>query len=408
MSSDTTQPFAVFETLLNQSDVVCLTFKPEAPYPIDYCLDGFYHLVKRDKQPLTMSDVIHPDDWPAYQDELSDYLAQPDLTQFERTPFRLHGDDLHASTWIQEKGLIQRHNDLTAHTVYLMWEDVTLAHTEAKQNEQEQKQFEYLLETLNIGYFEYLLGTEKVHYSNTWKKQLGYEPLEIESHLNEWKKRVDGDYIERIYDQIDAHLRGETEWFEAIFPMRHKLGHKVWTLAKGKAQRDENGVPISITATHTDLTLVKQRSDHPESSLSFGLDSDSLLQQIFMKAPTALVIYNLDANTYIANPAMIDLLGYHPAELSGKLYTQLIHPEDRLGSIEFIDKLAKKEIPDFTPAIRRVFHRDGYICHLEFRSFITTLENGDKILCSLVEDITQSVRQQNATQAIDDLLDQVQ
>ena len=52
-----------------------------------------------------------------------------------------------------------------------------------------------------------------------------------------------------------CHRAGGVDAFENEFRMRHKDGHWVWILDRGKVLgRDEDGRPLRLIGTHTDIT----------------------------------------------------------------------------------------------------------------------------------------------------------
>ncbi|MGE5489691.1 MAG: sensor histidine kinase, partial [Actinomycetota bacterium] len=55
---------------------------------------------------------------------------------------------------------------------------------------------------------------------------------------------------------LAEHLAGERDRYEAVYRMRHKSGHWVWILARGKAYEwDADGHPLRMAGTHTDVTV---------------------------------------------------------------------------------------------------------------------------------------------------------
>jgi signal transduction histidine kinase len=53
------------------------------------------------------------------------------------------------------------------------------------------------------------------------------------------------------------HLRGETECFEHTYRLRHRSGHDIWVLSRGKALRDASGMPVRFFGAVVDVTRQK-------------------------------------------------------------------------------------------------------------------------------------------------------
>ena len=63
----------------------------------------------------------------------------------------------------------------------------------------------------------------------------------------------------RMLAAIEAHFRGETPAYECEFRVRHKDGHWVWLLSRGKVvERDAFGIAVRMAGTHMDLSRRKR------------------------------------------------------------------------------------------------------------------------------------------------------
>lgn len=96
-----------------------------------------------------------------------------------------------------------------------------------------------------------------------WVQQLlGYAPGELPPGVHAWDALVHPDDVERRESAWLAHLKGQTPTFEAEFRVRHKDGHWVWLLARGRATaRDENGRATRVVGTRIDITRRKQAEE---------------------------------------------------------------------------------------------------------------------------------------------------
>lgn len=394
-----------FEQLFSHADFACLHTTTRVPYIINCHTDSLSALLNIDYPPDNLLDYIHPDDQERYQNELKDYLAQDDITHYQRVDFRIftpQGD----LKWLTEKGFIERDQNGRAMSLALHWQDITEAHLKQDAQQENENSFEMLLDSLNIGFFDYIFGTQTVKFSRTWKRQLGYEPYEIEDDFSEWEKRLPPEYIASAMQALDNHLHGRAEWYETIFPIRHKNGHQIWILAKGKVRFDPDGHPINLIATHTDLSTLKNLPENIKESAEIELQSEGSFRQAFMQAPIAMAMYNLSQHKAEINIALTEMLGYQSSDVSDRFYTEFIHPDDRQASIEHIERMIAGDTPPLTPVVRRALNKQGHSVLLRFTSYIATMENEDRILCSLVEDLTEATRRADSEKALDALLAQ--
>lgn len=114
------------------------------------------------------------------------------------------------------------------------------------------------IEGSSTGFWDWDLNTQKVIYSPLWKAMLGYQEDEITDSTEEWMSRLHPEDSERSMQLVDQHLRGETAIFENLSRIRHKAGHYVWILARGRALRDANGKVHRFVGTHFDMSQQKE------------------------------------------------------------------------------------------------------------------------------------------------------
>ena len=113
------------------------------------------------------------------------------------------------------------------------------------------------LEGSNAGLWDWNLDTDEAYFSLPWKAMLGYGPHEIKPLRQEWRKRVHPEDLPGCQTDFEAHLQGQSDRYENIHRMRHRDGHYVWTLARGRALRDANGHPYRMVGTQVDITAQK-------------------------------------------------------------------------------------------------------------------------------------------------------
>jgi PAS domain S-box-containing protein len=135
--------------------------------------------------------------------------------------------------------------------------------TERKQAEARLRESEERLELALAGSGTGLWDVDVQHgkavYDERWCSILGYRIDEIEMDLNTWERLVHPDDWPGVKAAVDAHLAGDTESYESEHRLRHKDGHWVWTLARGKVvARDSEGRPLRTTGTQLDISRHKR------------------------------------------------------------------------------------------------------------------------------------------------------
>ncbi len=128
----------------------------------------------------------------------------------------------------------------------------------------------FLLATggLGDGVWDLDLTTETIHFSERWKRMLGFEPDEFEDTLEAWLSRVHTDDLGRLRAVIDAGIAGEVTVIEQRYRMQTKDGRYRWMLARGEVLADEEGKAIRVVGRQTD---VDQEDETREAVRSSGL-----------------------------------------------------------------------------------------------------------------------------------------
>lgn len=124
---------------------------------------------------------------------------------------------------------------------------------------QSEEQLSLVIEGSRLGFWDWNTSTNQVHFSHTWKEMLGYAEEDIRTELSEWDSRVHPDDKDAVYADLNAHLNGETAFYENEHRMLCKDGSYKWILDRGKVVSwTENGEPLRVTGTHADITRRKE------------------------------------------------------------------------------------------------------------------------------------------------------
>ena len=108
-----------------------------------------------------------------------------------------------------------------------------------------------------IGFWDWYVDTNTVVLSPEWKAMLGYRDDEIINSPEAWQSRVHPEDLDRSLQLVRDHIAGMTEIYENLHRLRHKDGHYVWIMARGRALRDEKGRARRFVGTHLDISRQK-------------------------------------------------------------------------------------------------------------------------------------------------------
>jgi PAS domain S-box-containing protein len=164
----------------------------------------------------------------------------------------------------QEK-IISWHNSILADEtgkrigILSSGEDITERKRAEEALRESEEQMVLTLRGADLGTWDWNVGTGDVTFNERWAKMLGFTLDEIEPHVSTWKKLVHPDDMPRVEEVLNTHLKGKTDFYETEHRLKHKSGHWIWVLDKGKViERDADGNPLRACGTHLDITERKR------------------------------------------------------------------------------------------------------------------------------------------------------
>jgi diguanylate cyclase (GGDEF)-like protein/PAS domain S-box-containing protein len=113
----------------------------------------------------------------------------------------------------------------------------------------------------NDGLWDWDLSTDAIHYSDRWKRMLGYSGEQIDSNIEEWLGRVHPEERSHIRMALQVHREGTSSHFESEFRMLHRDGQYRWMLCRGQAVFDASGLATRMAGSLTDITERKRAEE---------------------------------------------------------------------------------------------------------------------------------------------------
>ena len=221
--------------------------------------------------------------------------------------------------------------------------------TERKQLEQALRDSEFrwkfALEGSGDGVWDWNIQTHETLYSPLWKAMLGYTEADILPTIQEWQTRIHPDDQLPVQELLQAYLSGKTAHYMVEFRLRCKDNSYKWILTRGMlVSKSEDGKPLRMIGTHTDISEAKNKELQLEEALN-------RLQKITRRLPGIAYQFRLRPDgsksfPYISQ-VIKDAYGISPEELqhdASKMF-DMIHPDDLGDVIASIQQSAQKLIP---------------------------------------------------------------
>ena len=127
-----------------------------------------------------------------------------------------------------------------------------------QQVRESEERFNLAIQGATDGLWDWNVRTNAVYFSPRWKAMIGYSDNELPNQFEEWRSRIHPDDLEPTMTALNAHLNGQTTFYEIEHRLRHKDGSYRWILARGASVWDNSGKPYRMAGSHTDITRRKR------------------------------------------------------------------------------------------------------------------------------------------------------
>jgi PAS domain S-box-containing protein len=109
-----------------------------------------------------------------------------------------------------------------------------------------------------VGFWDWNVQDQTVHFSPEWKAQIGYAPDELADTYEEWLSRLHPDDVDQVLAAVDDHIHRRSKDYTTEFRFRHKDGSYRWIYVRGEVAFDQNGNPTRFVGCHIDITAQKE------------------------------------------------------------------------------------------------------------------------------------------------------
>jgi diguanylate cyclase (GGDEF)-like protein/PAS domain S-box-containing protein len=138
----------------------------------------------------------------------------------------------------------------------------------------------------NDGIWDWDFKTGRLECSDRFKAIVAYEPGADFSAVTSWLRRIHVEDRSSFRNQLETHLRGETDHLEHEHRLQDKEGRYRWVLVRGVASRDEDGRAYRMAGSLTDIGRRK--------AIEAQLQHDALHDSLTGLANRALLVDRLE------------------------------------------------------------------------------------------------------------------
>lgn len=332
-------------------------------------------------------------------------LEKNELFNQTMTIVSLSESDISKSTLFQNKEEQNEHT-ITSNGLMHLLEMTT------KETQEHHERMKLAISGTNEGVWDWYIHDDLVYFSPRWKEILGYHDGELSNTLSTWSNRLHPDDKARTWEDIHKNLNGETNFYENVHRLKHKEGHWVWILVRGKTQYDENGQAIRMTGTHLDITsevnghntrshqvemnsssisglthLINITSEKVKEQTQTIIESDKKnkalkerMELALLGSNTSVLDWSFKDNSFYISPNWKEMLGYRDDELpnSASTWKNRVHPEDRKNVLDQLKESWKHQAAHINNT-HRLRHKEGRWVWVLGRSQVYYDADGAKI-----------------------------
>jgi len=192
--------------------------------------------------------------------------------------------------------------------------------------EQSQQRLASIIEGTHVGTWEWNVQTGAAVFNERWAEIIGYHLAELMPvDFSTWATYCHPDDLAHSGEQLQAHFRGDTPYYDCQCRMRHKAGHWVWVHTRGRVvSHTADGQPLMMYGTHTDISEARQQEQAVREARAF--------LQTVLDSATGVTIIATDPDGLISlfNSGAERLLGYQATEVVGQHSPALFHLADEV------------------------------------------------------------------------------
>lgn len=243
-------PNIIFQIRVNSNRQVAIDFLSK---PIAYFNEFSFHEFIEDSTKLSNYKIYEPD----LKGFIASYEKAVSLIEVWDVEFRLLLPDS-GYKWIRIEATPKRINPDEVIFYGLISEITEIKEQEIRLRIADER-YHFAVQASDRGVWDWDLVTGKVYYSSESMKILELTESDLVSSPEEWDERVHPDDRAEYYGNINLHFENKIPFYETC----HRVmcnGRYKWILDRGKViERDEEGKPLRIVGTHTDISLQKEK-----------------------------------------------------------------------------------------------------------------------------------------------------
>ncbi|MBK4737136.1 PAS domain-containing protein [Noviherbaspirillum pedocola] len=139
--------------------------------------------------------------------------------------------------------------------------------------------WQFALEGAAEGVWDWNIPGGEVQFSRRWKEILGYRESEVDGGVAAWQERIHPEDRPAALRELQAHLAGANTAYNSEHRARCRDGSWKWVLERGMVVSMEDGKPLRMVGTLSDISRRKEAERQDEQRRRALEDTRRALQQ---------------------------------------------------------------------------------------------------------------------------------
>lgn len=327
--------------------------------------------------------LIHPSDVELVSQYVDDMLTGR-RDQYDHV-YRMRHAEGHW-VWIADRGRVSGRDDAGKPT------RMAGVHLDISAVKSAEQRLEDIIEGAQVGTWQLDTTTRENRINERWAAMLGYRLEElVPMNREKWAALVHPDDFRDLLAQERRVLSTENEIFQNEIRLRHKDGHWVWILSRGRVTAwGENAEPLMLSGVHIDISARKQLEAELEAERDF-------LSQLMETSVSGIIAFDADSRIIFCNAEVSRQLEVPAEALIGQICDpQRLNLTDAQGRAITLDdmpcRMAMRALGGVVQQVRlRLNLPDGRV--KVFSVNAAQAPNHDQLLrvVATVTDVTDSV-----------------
>jgi PAS domain S-box-containing protein len=209
------------------------------------------------------------------------------------------------SFWVLLEWRLQRGVDGEPPSFWVTFTDIDEHKRAEGELQTREERLDRVIEGSGVGLWDWQVRTGETVFNERWAEIIGYTLAELlPVSIEKWRSLCHPDDLQRSDELLEQHFSGQTRIYQCEARMRHKDGHWVWVLDRGKvSERDPDGRPLRVTGSHLDISEGKRA----EEAL---LASEARFRTAINVSPVPMALNDEQQHIKFLNEAFVQAFGY--------------------------------------------------------------------------------------------------